>query len=325
MSHRLPLAFTWRSIEPTDFAQLQQFDLECKAIEGDEPISRLPEDALNAANLSADNTLCAVLAGKIVALGWVIPDLPANKIRIGGRVHPEFCENGWGEALLSWAETRSIDLAGQNSEVEFVIRNESYTESAGKLYSLHGFQCVFIENMLVRDLTLPIRVHSFPKSAITLPWDQNTRDLFFNTYISAFSTRPYLPPTTAQTWIEDYEDNPDFYPEQSMLALFEGQPAGFITCLKIKNYAWVGQMGVVPEFRGKGIGKALLSSALRQFNQMGFTEAGIHVNKNNQNAASLYESVGFVHRLQRSQHIRSRRTQSWGIISSEDRTKIELF
>lgn len=304
MPYRLPLAFTRRLIEPTDFAQLQQFDLECKATDGDEPISRLPEDALNAANLSADNTLCVALAEKIIALGWVIPDLQESKIRIGGRVHPEFCENGLGDALLSWAETRSIDLAGQSSEVEFVIRNESYTESAGKLYSLHGFQCIFIENMLVRDLTLPIRDHSFPESAITLPWDQNTRDLFFNTYISAFSTRPFIPPTTAQNWIKDYEDDPDFYPQQSMLVLFDGQPAGFITCLKINNYAWVGQMGVVPEFRGKGIGKALLSSALQQFNQMGFAEAGIHVNKNNQSAASLYESVGFVHRLQRSQHIR---------------------
>ncbi len=52
-------------------------------------------------------------------------------------------------------------------------------------------------------------------------------------------------------------------------------------------------LGVVPEFRGKGLGRALVRQALEGFYQAGLRRAYLEVTAENTSAVQLYRAVGF--------------------------------
>ena len=56
---------------------------------------------------------------------------------------------------------------------------------------------------------------------------------------------------------------------------------------------WVYDIEVVPEFRGKGIGEALMKHAMKVSRDRGFTQIGLMVNQKNKIAWTLYEKLGF--------------------------------
>lgn len=53
-------------------------------------------------------------------------------------------------------------------------------------------------------------------------------------------------------------------------------------------------MGIIPEFRGKGIGHRLMIAALDKAREEGFLRVELSVRSDNTNAIALYEKVGFV-------------------------------
>ena len=52
-------------------------------------------------------------------------------------------------------------------------------------------------------------------------------------------------------------------------------------------------VGILPEHRRQGLGRALMLKALRGFQQMGITRVSLEVTADNQGAVQLYESLGF--------------------------------
>ena len=56
---------------------------------------------------------------------------------------------------------------------------------------------------------------------------------------------------------------------------------------------WIYDIEVLPAFRGKGIGEALMRHALKVSRAKGFAQTGLMVNQKNSVAWSLYEKLGF--------------------------------
>ena len=56
---------------------------------------------------------------------------------------------------------------------------------------------------------------------------------------------------------------------------------------------WIYDVLVLPGYRGKGIGEALMKHALMVSKERGFAETGLMVNAGNRAAWSLYEKLGF--------------------------------
>lgn len=54
-------------------------------------------------------------------------------------------------------------------------------------------------------------------------------------------------------------------------------------------------LGVLPEYRGRGLGRALLIQALCGFRQAGLKRGRLEVSARNRRAVRLYHDVGFVH------------------------------
>ena len=99
--------------------------------------------------------------------------------------------------------------------------------------------------------------------------------------------------------MRDLTQRTNFIPESTWLALSvqSGKldvPAGTIQGLRIDSREGAIQnVGVLPSFRGKGIGRGLIVLALTGFHEIGCTRVSLEVTIHNVGAIRLYESIGF--------------------------------
>ncbi|HTR96757.1 MAG TPA: GNAT family N-acetyltransferase [Candidatus Acidoferrales bacterium] len=70
-------------------------------------------------------------------------------------------------------------------------------------------------------------------------------------------------------------------------------PVGFVYVAKRDARAWIGGMGVVPEARRAGLGRALMQAAIEGARDAGADEIVLEVLRPNERARRLYESLGF--------------------------------
>lgn len=66
-----------------------------------------------------------------------------------------------------------------------------------------------------------------------------------------------------------------------------------ISTFKAKPYYNIHDIAVLPAFRGKGIGKALLTHIIEDARQRGFCKITLEVRHDNHSAQMLYKSLGF--------------------------------
>lgn len=299
---------TWRTLDLTDKAALSDLDAACKAADGEEPVSNLPGDALKAAEMLSDNTLCVAVREQLAAAAWVAFSASMNeiqRIQLGGKVRPEFRRRGIGEALLSWAESRALQAAQPDVTLQLLITNEALTEDANKLYLDYGYENIFSELMLVRSLGDPLPESQLAYGLTECAWDDASAPLFFQAYAAGFHDRLGEVVPVQSEWIAGYaEEDEQFRPDLSRVVTEEGAPVGFVTCEVDGKTGWISQIAVVQEKRRKGLAHSLVTGALRRFQQAGCREAALHVNINNPKAQSVFYNTGFTHRLIRAKFIK---------------------
>jgi ribosomal protein S18 acetylase RimI-like enzyme len=100
--------------------------------------------------------------------------------------------------------------------------------------------------------------------------------------------------------------DPDFDPELWLIVMAGESPVGISLNLSYLDedpeMGWIQSLGVLREFRQRGIARALLLHAFGQFYQRGRKRAGLEVDAQNLTGAlRLYESVGL--RAYRTTHV----------------------
>ncbi|MCC6507495.1 MAG: GNAT family N-acetyltransferase [Pirellulaceae bacterium] len=91
---------------------------------------------------------------------------------------------------------------------------------------------------------------------------------------------------------------PNFVPEATWLACHQ-TPTTWIACGTVQGLmvspreGAIQNLGVHPDYRDQGIGRALLARALEGFRAVGCTHAQLEVTVQNTAAVRLYERVGF--------------------------------
>jgi mycothiol synthase len=87
-----------------------------------------------------------------------------------------------------------------------------------------------------------------------------------------------------------------YRPERWWLAFLNGAPAAVIVLTPLpEGPVWdLSYLGVVPECRGSGLGRALVQRAIRKARQAGALELILAVDARNTPALRLYRAVGFV-------------------------------
>jgi len=79
-------------------------------------------------------------------------------------------------------------------------------------------------------------------------------------------------------------------PGGSLIARLGGHRVGLLTTMCHQRYCWIGNVAVIPEFRGRGIGRTLVLSALAHARANGFKHVGLVCRRQ---LAAFYEPLGF--------------------------------
>ncbi|MFI7597840.1 GNAT family N-acetyltransferase [Actinoplanes sp. NPDC049681] len=209
-----------------------------------------------------------------------------------GLVDPAFRSCGLGARLLDRGLAEGERLGGT-----VTVETESLTNAALELFAGRGLRQVFAEDVLRFDLgARRVPEVGWPDGTTVSEWSDADAQRFFRVYDAAFRERPGFPGWTAGEWIADLVDDDDFRPEWSLLASLPGAgDAGFVTAA----VGWIVQVGVVPAARGRRLGAALVTEALRRMRSGGAAEAWLDVNVDNP-AGTLYRRLGFEDRGRRA-------------------------
>lgn len=195
-----------------------------------------------------------------------------------GFVHPQSRGAGLGAALLDWCVAHA---AGP-----LTLRIENVTPEGTALLEAAGFRRIFAEHVMRR--TYAALSPGPAPSGVTCPaFNSASGPDFYAAYRGSFADRPGFPDPSAAEWLSDLNSD-DFRPAASAVALADGVPVGFITA----SAQWIDQVGVVPAWRGRGLGRWLTAYAVAALQAAGDDEVWLCVNVDNP-AHALYRRLGF--------------------------------
>ena len=131
------------------------------------------------------------------------------------------------------------------------------------------------------------------------PYGEETRAAFHATLIRSYVDTHDCPELNGVRQIEEviagHKAQGGFDPSRWWLALADGRPLGVLILADLPEWSsWdVAYVGVVPEARGRGVGRALMTHALRAAAAGRVSQVTLAVDKRNGAARRLYAGLGF--------------------------------
>ena len=207
-----------------------------------------------------------------------------------GFVHPDFTGRGIGRLLVRELESRAreIEPAG------IIETGVSLRDSAGQmLLESEGYRAARRFMRMIVELTEPPVVPEIPGVEVRNLASGEER-AFHAVFERSFSRAWGHVESTCEDWWLRMNEVGSGDPAMLFVADRSGELVGEASCVPERyGGGWVGTLGVLPESRGQGIGKALLQRAFALFWERGERRVALAVDaENDTGAARLYESVG---------------------------------
>ncbi|MEU1179380.1 GNAT family N-acetyltransferase [Streptomyces sp. NPDC005820] len=273
----------WAELSEADVPAVVDLAVRCAAVDGGLPATTSPGflgrryagEGVTAVGAFQDGLLTA--SGSVRGTG--------GSTVVTGQVDPSHRGRGHGTALLD----RLLETARRRADA-FRVETESLTPEADVLFTSRGLHRTFAEDVMRRDLRAPFPEAVFPAGVEVEEWNDTNRVDFFEAYASSFADRPGFPGWSQDHWIDWTAGDDDFRPPYSLLARSaDGSALGFVTCAR----DFLIQVGTVPPWRHRGLGRALAVTALTRMRDTGEPEVFLDVNLNNPASATLFRRLGF--------------------------------
>ncbi len=221
-----------------------------------------------------------------------------------GGVHPDHCGLGLGTAMLRWAIARAgerIELAPAHALVDFHCYVFADHEPSASLMAGAGLQhdryFVDMEIEFDRRPEPPV----YPTGVAVRNFLPGTDDVAaWRAMDAAFSDHYGYVPIEEEDGLARFRqrhEHPEFDAKLWWLAEADGEVIGGIwtepSHVGDAGIGYIGNLGVVRPWRGRGLGRALLLQSLTQLYDLGKRGAALGTDASSlTGAARLYESVG---------------------------------
>lgn len=204
-------------------------------------------------------------------------------------VHPAHQGLGIGSALLDWIQARAHGLPARALH-QMVPATD---DAARAMLEAAGFHVVRTHLHMVWDLADAPPPFAAPPVTIRPMRDGDERDVH-HVVEAAFAEHFALTVEPFDVWWGEWVEDPLF--DKDLFLLAEHPDAGVVgaACdFEDSGVGWVGDLGVLPGWRGRGIAKALLAASFDAFASRGIATARLNVDAENETgAADLYRAMG---------------------------------
>ncbi len=304
-------SYSWRSIQYSDINAMRDMtaaNVEIDKTEGPATEERLEQIFQILGEQVKTNTLVGIAPDrKLVAIAFIFirPDESEFLAMIDGQVHVDHRGKGLGGYILNWLETRAKDeYAKSGGEVPLVIRTScaDHLQDRIDLFTANGFEASRYAYKMQRDLQVPIPDKSLPSNLRLNTWTEELDGPMRMAFNEAFRGHWGLPEMDERLWRQFFTGVPQFRGDLTYLAMDGEKIAGF--CLNWVDQAkneqsgiqegFIEAVGVIPEWRGRGVASGLLVHTMREFILEGMDSTALDVDTQNPTGAlRLYEKLGF--------------------------------
>ncbi len=245
-------------------------------------------------------------AGAIIAYASVYSrPAEAEEVRASVNLYvtPGWRGRGIEDALIEWAIAAARDaLRKATSSSKFVCAFlYKKQEAAAARFARHGFESVRHWWEMERQLADDIAIR--PEEGFEIvPWTADHDEPARLVYNAAFADHWGSTPMVEESWQKQVIASPAFRREMSFVAVGRGDVVGYSACEEYpedweasgQREAWVAGLGVIQEWRKRGIATALLARSMTAMRDAGSDSAMIGVDSSSPSGAQhLYQSVGF--------------------------------
>jgi ribosomal protein S18 acetylase RimI-like enzyme len=276
---RLVSTLDWRPLGEDDLVALAELATACLDIDGGLPLLA-EEETLRRHYLSGVSIGGWDETGDLVAAASIFAD---GEGRVAtGLTHPEVRSQHYGVDLVRWAREHA-------GGARLKVLAESTWPDQGELFADAGLIRVFAEHVMRHRRKQVPRI-PLPDGLHTEPFREDTAAAFYSAYAASFADRPGFPGTPQEEWLAELTQDPEVLLDDSRVALTdEGEPVGFITL----SQGWIDQVGVIPSWRGHGLGAHLVVRSITALRAHGERPVWLCVNVDNPHAHELYVRLGF--------------------------------
>lgn len=235
---------------------------------------------------------------QVVAYAWVFEGVADVRIR------PDARGQGVGRRLLRVVEERAAE---QGSRDGFLRQNvTNVTPASRTLLEANGYVYSHHYARMQIDLGSPPSPPPPPEGVILRTYEVGPDDApvhaAFNRAWSQYEGERWEP-EPLDRWMDNVESE-DFDAAHWHLAVEDGAVAGFCLGERYGEHGWIQYLGVLPEERGRGLGRVLLLQGFAAFYDAGVRRIDLTVSSENVPAArALYESVG-MHEVLRYENLK---------------------
>ncbi|RBY94456.1 GNAT family N-acetyltransferase [Blastococcus sp. TBT05-19] len=226
------------------------------------------------------------------------------RVSLDGRVHPAHRGRGIGRALLDWQLARGAEVHAERhpeARATLVVGVLGTQPDLERLVAARNLTAERWYRSMERPLTdLPEEQQASGAELVPFTWDRDEE--VRRTHNAAFTQHHGSSERDQESWQSLFTGQRSFRPDLSVLAVADGEVQGYVLAYvyesdaRAKGYreTVLGQIGVLPGARGRGIASAMIVRALRSAADAGCARAALDVDSDNVTGAlRLYEGLGF--------------------------------
>jgi mycothiol synthase len=290
---------TWRALTLDDAPAVTRTHVAVEAVDdtGEHYSEQDVRDALEDEAIDLARDSLAAVDGAVLAFAWVHG--AADRVRVEGAVLPAARRRGLGRRLLEWAEERAAERYGEGAICLDVHENNPGKEALARAA---GYTATRWQYRMTRTLDVLPDAAVVPDGFVLTRFDAGRDEEVRQAHCEAFADEWGATPPDEQSWARWYTGSEPFRPDVSLLVLRDDEIAAYLlsyfwaadAAATGVREAYLGQIGVRPAWRRRGLGGLLLATALRSYRDAGYERSSLTVDSANPTGAlGLYERVGF--------------------------------